>query len=320
MAVPFMNAKNPERWEDDRVIAKKEIISWLAEAADAKDLRISIEQKTRKVLEKIVGVKSLKQVILDDTGSLTVLRSLTRRDIGASQMATFLETTTNNLESVEAGRKTSDHIADSAEEILLKELDQSISGWILEGKKPTDEEFNRALWIASDRILRRSTSTDLRYKHEPRQLEKLENFLRGEGYTPVESSSIKEPRSGMPKGTYAFRVNIQGQTSDGLALMQTVDALIKPFSRSDNLLPIFLEAKSMTDEVNPNKRQKEEAQKVESARRRWQTETERLNFILLLGGTVPKRYLQVEAGSDLDWVWEHRVEDLKVLLDWYKSQ
>jgi len=320
MAVPFMNAKNPERWEADRVIAKKEIISWLAQAADAKELRISIEKKTRKILEKIVGVNSLKQVILDDTGSLTVLRSLTRRDIGTSQMATFLETTTNNLESVEAGRKTSDHIADSAEEILLKELDQSISGWILEGKKPTLEEFNRTLWIASDRILRRSTSTDLRYKHEPRQLEKLEGFLISEGYTSVESSSIKEPRNSMPKGTYAFRVSIQGQTSDGLALMQTVDALIKPFSRSDKLLPIFLEAKSMTDEVNPNKRQKEEAQKVESARRRWQTKTERLNFILLLGGTVPRRYLQVEAGSDLDWVWEHRVEDLKLLLDWYKSQ
>jgi type II restriction enzyme len=86
------------------------------------------------------------------------------------------------------------------------------------------------------------------------------------------------------------------------------------------LLPIFLEAKSMTDEVNPNKRQKEEAQKVESARRRWQTPDEKLNFILLLGGTVPKRYLQVEAGSDLDWIWEHRVEDLKLILDWYKTQ
>ena len=124
----------------------------------------------------------------------------------------------------------------------------------------------------------------------------------------------------MPKGTYAFRVSIEGQTSDGLPLMQTVDALIKPFSKTDNLLPIFLEAKSMTDEVNPNKRQKEEAQKVESARRRWQTDSERLNFVLLLGGTVPKRYLQVEAGSDLDWIWEHRVQDLKMLLDWYKHQ
>jgi hypothetical protein len=318
--MPFMNAKNPERWEQDRVVAKREIIAWLAEAADSSDLRVAIEAKTRAILERIVGQRRLKEVILDDAGSLTVLRSLTRRDIGTSQMATFLETTTNKLESVEAGRKSATEIADGAEEILLNELDQSISGWILEGTTPSVEAFNRTLWIASDRILRRSTSTELRYKHEPRQLEKLELFLKSEGYTSVEGASIREPRNGMAAGTYAFRVSIEGRTSDGLALMQTVDALIKPFSKSANLLPIFLEAKSMTDEVNPNKRQKEEAQKVESARRRWQTESERLNFVLLLGGTVPKRYLQVEAGSDLDWIWEHRVEDLKLLLDWYKEQ
>ena len=320
MAVPFMNAKSPEQWEKDRVIAKKEIISWLADAADATDLRIAIEQKTSDTLRRIIGKRSIKQVILDDSSSLTVLRSLTRRDIGTSQMATFLGVTTNNLESVEAGRKEPDHIADDAEEILMKELDQTISTWIVDGLTPSEEEFKRTLWIASDRILRRSTSTDLRYRHEPRQLEKLERFLQDEGYSPIESNSIKDPRKGMPKGTYAFRVGIEGRTSDGLALMQTVDALIKPFSVSENLLPIFLEAKSMTDEVNPNKRQKEEAQKVESARRRWQTDSERLNFILLIGGTVPKRYLQVEAGSDLDWIWEHRVEDLNLLLDWYKSQ
>ena len=165
MAVPFMNAKSPDQWEQDRVIAKREIISWLAEAAEAKDLRIAIEQKTSKILQKIIGNQSLKQVILDDSGSLTVLRSLTRRDIGTSQMATFLETTTNNLESVEAGRKNADQIAGGAEEILLKELDQSISAWILDGETPSEEAFNRTLWIASDRILRRSTSTDLRYKH-----------------------------------------------------------------------------------------------------------------------------------------------------------
>jgi type II restriction enzyme len=95
--------------------------------------------------------------------------------------------------------------------------------------------------------------------------------------------------------------------------------LIMPFSKSGGLLPIFLEAKSMTDEVNPNKRQKEEAQKVDNVRRKWQDKSERLNFILLLGGTVPRRYLEVEAGSGLDWIWEHRVNDLNRLLDWYKS-
>jgi hypothetical protein len=315
-----MNAKATELWEQDRKIAKQEIIAWLSESSDATDLRSTLEARTKKILEKLIGKRSIKEIILDDSGALTILRSLTRRDIGTSQMATFLETTTNFLESVEAGRKSAETIADAAEEILTKELDQSISRWVLEGTTPDTDSFNRSLWIAADRILRRSTSTDLRYKHEPRQLDKLEAFLISEGYRAIESSTIRDPRVSMQPGTYAFRVGIEGLTSEGLPLMQTVDALIKPISESVNLLPIFLEAKSMTDEVNPNKRQKEEAQKVESARRRWQTPDEKLNFILLLGGTVPKRYLQVEAGSDLDWIWEHRVEDLKLILDWYKTQ
>ena len=320
MSVPFMNAKKPEQWERDRLIAKQEIISWLADSTNASNLRGSIEARNRIILKKLIGKKKLRDVILEDTSSLTVLRSLTRRDIGTSQMATFLEITTSSLEKSESGKKISETLAVSAEKILLKELDQSIANWILEGATPSEEEFNRALWIASDRILRRSTSTDLRYKHEPRQLEKLEKFLKGYGYSSMEGAEIKDLRYGMQGGTYAFRVSVEGMTSDGLSLKQTVDALIKPFSVSKNLLPIFLEAKSMTDEVNPNKRQKEEAQKVESARRRWQEKSERLNFILLLGGTVPRRYLEVEAGSDLDWIWEHRVEDLGVLLDWYKKQ
>jgi type II restriction enzyme len=235
-------------------------------------------------------------------------------------MATFLEITTSSLKKIESGKKISGTLAASAEKIVLKELDQSIAYWILEGVTPSDEEFNRTLWIASDRILRRTTSTNLRYRHEPRQLEKLEKYLRGYGYSSREGAEIKDLRYGMQGGTYAFRVSVEGMTGDGLSLKQTVDALIKPFSVSKNLLPIFLEAKSMTDEVNPNKRQKEEAQKVESARRRWQEKSERLNFILLLGGTVPRRYLEVEAGSDLDWIWEHRIEDLGLLLDWYKKQ
>lgn len=320
MSVPVMNSKFPERWEQDRAIAKTQIIQWLAAADDSSELRATIESNTYAALRLLVGTENLAAVIFKRPQTLEVLRFLTRRQIGTSQMATFLGITTNKLESFEAGRNTSLEIAKDAAAILATELDTSVAGWILDSREPSSEELSRSTWIASDRMLLRKTSTELRYKHEPRQLGKLEHYLKSQGYTEVPGSSIGDPRKGMHKGNYAFRVNVEGTTSDGLSLKQTVDALIKPFSKSDNLLPIFLEAKSMTDEVNPNKRQKEEAQKVESARRRWQTNGEKLNFILLLGGTVPRRYLEVEAGSDLDWIWEHRVEDLEKLLEWYVTQ
>ena len=92
--------------------------------------------------------------------------------------------------------------------------------------------------------------------------------------------------------------------------MQSVDVVLKPLGSSTEQLPVFIEAKSMTDKVNPNKRQKEEAQKAASLRRKWGSTGETVHFLLLLGGTVPKRYLIVERDSGLDWIWEHRVEDL----------
>jgi len=316
---PVLNANAAQHWEADRIIAREEIINWLADTTSALQSRSVIEAKVSEALDLIARSESIEMAIFSNPSVLTTLRALTRRDIGTSQTATFLGLGTSALESIEREKKPSGQIAAAAESLLLKELDQGLVPWILENRTPTGEEKNRSTIIAADRILRRSTSTELRYKHEPRQLEKMEHFLKEQGYTKAIGNTIVDPRKDMDPGTYAFRVNIEGTTVDGLSLKQNVDTLIMPKSKSQ-MLPIFLEAKSMTDEVNPNKRQKEEAQKVDSVRRRWQPLDEKLNFILLLGGTVPRRYLEVEANSGLDWVWEHRVEDLLPLLDWFRER
>jgi len=315
-----MNSKNPGSWEADRVLAKEEIINWLAQATSTAHSRSIIEAQITESFALLEATGNLTKSITAKPKILTALRALTRRDIGTSQIATFLGVGTSMFEAIEREEKPVGPIASKVEELLRKELDESLAPWILEGRKPTDAERTRSVIVAADRILRRSTSTELRYKHEPRQLSKLEAFLKSRGLSEVQGTNITNPRRDMKPGTFAFRVNIDGTTVDGVTLKQNVDTLIMPTSKSGSFLPIFLEAKSMTDEVNPNKRQKEEAQKVDNVRRRWQDDKEKLNFVLLLGGTVPRRYLEVEAGSGLDWIWEHRVEDLGILLDWYKSQ
>lgn len=315
---PLMNAKSSHKWEDDRSLAKEEIINWLAITASTKNSRSIIESEISQRLNKLASLNSIEKSILLDQKILTGLRSLTRRDIGTSQIATFLGVGTSMYEAIERGDKSVESILSDVVSLLEKELDESLATWILEKRNPSKDELSRSVIVAADRILRRSTSTELRYKHEPRQLDKLKTFLRSRNFVEVSSTGIADPRNDMEPGTYAFRVNIDGTTIDGVTLKQNVDTLIMPISKSNNVLPIFLEAKSMTDEVNPNKRQKEEAQKVDNVRRRWQKPGERLNFLLLLGGTVPRRYLEVEAGSGLDWIWEHRIEDLDDLLNWYK--
>ena len=72
-------------------------------------------------------------------------------------------------------------------------------------------------------------------------------------------------------------------------------------------LPLFIEAKSAGDFTNTNKRRKEEAQKMAQLRH---TYGEDVRYILLLCGYFDSGYLGYEAAERIDWVWEHRIDDL----------
>jgi hypothetical protein len=70
---------------------------------------------------------------------------------------------------------------------------------------------------------------------------------------------------------------------------------------------VLIEAKSAGDFTNTNKRRKEEAQKIHQLR---STYGEAVHLTLFLCGYFDSGYLGYEAAEGLDWVWEHRIEDL----------
>lgn len=317
--LPIMNSNVPENWEVDREQARSEIISWLSVSIDTKQRRTDLEVRTANSLDNLAKFQSIEIALNHDPFLLTTLRSLTRRDVGMSQFATFLGIGESELRGFEEGKKEpSKEFVVNAAKLIEVEIDHGLIPWYGEDRIPSVEERNRAIVVSSDRILKRSTSTELRYKHEPRQLEKLKEFLLKNDYKEHSYSTLVNPLKDVPQGTFSFRANVNGMTSEGLTLKQNVDVLIKPHNASREELPIFMEAKSMTDEVNPNKRQKEEAQKVNNLKRMFGTDNQKpLVYILLIGGTVPRRYLEVEAGSGIDWVWEHRISDLLPLLQAY---
>ena len=311
-----MNSGSPEKWEADRILARDEMISWLAENAESSQLRIELEHKSSIAVQLLEQNLDIRNTIIAFPESLTTIRALTRRDVGTSQFATFTGFGETTIRRIEGGVNAPTDFIDKATLILETELDYALVPWLRERRTATVDERNRAVCVSADRILRRATSTALRYQHEPRQLAKLETFLSSQGLKKHDFYTLVNPLTDVIPGTYAFRVNVNGKTSEDLILKQNVDVLIKPFSYASDALPIFMEAKSMSDEVNPNKRQKEEAQKISNLIRMWGSRsTSDIIYLLLLGGTVPRRYLEVEAGSGIDWIWEHRVEDLKLILD-----
>jgi hypothetical protein len=74
--------------------------------------------------------------------------------------------------------------------------------------------------------------------------------------------------------------------------------------------PVLIEAKSAGDFTNVNKRRKEEAVKIDQLRKTYGKST-RLN--LFLCGYFDSGYLGYEAAEGIDWVWEHRIDDLAKL-------
>lgn len=80
-----------------------------------------------------------------------------------------------------------------------------------------------------------------------------------------------------------------------------------PRKAKPDVLPLMLEAKSAGDFTNTNKRRKEEAAKVGQLRRKY---GKGIRYVLFLCGYFDSGYLGYEAAEGIDWVWEHRMDDL----------
>ena len=95
-----MNSKNPGSWEADRVLAKEEIINWLAQATSTAHSRSIIEAQITESFALLEATGNLTKSITAKPKILTALRALTRRDIGTSQIATFLGVGTSMFEAI----------------------------------------------------------------------------------------------------------------------------------------------------------------------------------------------------------------------------
>ena len=75
-----------------------------------------------------------------------------------------------------------------------------------------------------------------------------------------------------------------------------------------------MEAKSAGDYTNVNKRRKEEAAKMQQLKNSYQDDDAFVEYILFLNGYFDSGYLGYEAAEGIDWIWEHRLEDMRYLI------
>lgn len=190
--------------------------------------------------------------------------------------------------------------------IIEKMADPDIFVW-LERKQPAAEmEIHRAATIVADRLCGAVANPIIRNEQEKRQLARIKAWLEKRGYMRADSTSF----DAMPPGTFSFRTNVPVKLEGGVTKVNIpIDAVIMPKAAKKGSLPIFFEAKSAGDFTNTNKRRKEEAIKMSQLRA---TYGRKVRFNLFLCGYFDSGYLGYEAAEGIDWVWEHRIDDLEL--------
>jgi XamI restriction endonuclease len=191
--------------------------------------------------------------------------------------------------------------------IIARLADPDIFVWLGRTTPATDVEIHRAATIVADRLCGAVANPIIRNAQEKRQLAAIKAWLEGRGYRQITFSDGTKFNTMQP-GTFSFRMNVPVQLEGGVRSVNIpVDAVVMPLTSRVGTMPIFFEAKSAGDFTNTNKRRKEEAIKMTQLRNTYGMSVQ---FNLFLCGYFDSGYLGYEAAEGIDWVWEHRIDDL----------
>ena len=191
--------------------------------------------------------------------------------------------------------------------IVTKLADPDIFVWLGRETPATDIEIHRAATIVADRLCGAVANPIIRNAQEKRQLAYIKAWLEARQYVQLPAGEGTR-FDAMPPGTFSFRMNVPIKLTGGVQSINIpIDAVIMPRTVKSGEFPLFFEAKSAGDFTNTNKRRKEEATKMAQLRA---TYGSKVRFNLFLCGYFDSGYLGYEAAEGIDWVWEHRIDDL----------
>ena len=192
-------------------------------------------------------------------------------------------------------------------EVIRKLFDADIMPWLKTKSFPHEMDRLLATHVIGDRVCGSLADPIIRNEQERRQIESISKFLTDYGYRFVESKSISDFKL-MEPGTFSFHLNVPAKMGRRKNVNMPIDVVIMRKTAATGQLPLLIECKSAGDFTNTNKRRKEEATKIEQLKYTYGKDIE---FILFLCGYFDSGYLGYEAAEGIDWVWEHRIEDLE---------
>jgi hypothetical protein len=313
-----INSDKPHLWKADTRASVDQFNQWFMKFAPK-----AYRDTRRKTVESVeLGLKLTKdlttvgpEVIKANPGILPTLRMSTCPPLARDRLVGLSNSSKNFVGCLEAGKLPRLLSPELLEEHLRKitgiisgMLDADIFPWLDEKRRPTRAERYRSSTIVADRLCGAVAEPIVRNAQEKRQMAIIEKYLTERGYKMKAHPAVIALRE-MEPGTFSFRLNVLVKPSKAEAktVRIPVDAVIQPRNAKLPHLPVLIEAKSAGDFTNVNKRRKEEAIKITYLKA---TYGEKVVFVLFLCGYFDSAYLGYEAAEGIDWIWEHRMEDL----------
>ena len=313
-----VNADKPHLWKPDIALSVDFYNNWFMQFAPKayRDTRIATTQQVESALAETANLTNITSALLQQHPEvLPILRMAAAPPIARDRLIGLAGVSPNLVKNMEERQRippradiaTLDAELTKISQIIARLLDKDIFPWLESGQQPTDSEVQRAATIVADRLCGAISDPIVRNAQERRQLAMIRQWLEQRGYSYVRGGTGLSFETMQP-GTFSFRLNIPVFLQSGTKQINIpIDVALVPIDSSPGEFPLLIEAKSAGDYTNPNKRRKEEAIKMTQLRSNYGNN---VRFILFLCGYFDSGYLGYEAAEGIDWVWEHRIDDL----------
>lgn len=314
-----VNLDKPQQWKTDIARSVDMYNQWFMEFAPRafRETRMRTSKSVEASLLSTGNLTNIQPATLRRHPEiLPTLRMSTCPPLAVDRLIGLAGVSANLVKCMEAEQKLPPRLATADADaalakiavIIEKMADPDIFVWLTRpDRTPTQAEIHRAATIIADRLCGAVANPIIRNAQEKRQLAAIREWAEARGYTQLPSGGGSR-FDAMPPGTFSFRKNVPVKLEGGTQTINIpIDAVINPKTAKTGDLPLFFEAKSAGDFTNTNKRRKEEAVKMAQLRK---TYGDNVKFNLFLCGYFDSGYLGYEAAEGIDWVWEHRIDDL----------